>query len=163
MFLTSCGFPMGMEQEPFSFSLEHIKTNITKNFEFFFQISEKRLVRSTKLCLVQEYESGILNIHRVSTIHGFEISCFRFVVHQVKLAERSKAPDLSSGTRKCAWVRTPHLTKSSIFVNFSQFNLNEKNKYFLLVAYFSLRKSFLSINIFYNWPNEVHLAFKEKF
>ena len=28
----------------------------------------------------------------------------------VRLAERSKAPDLSSGTRKCAWVRTPHLT-----------------------------------------------------
>lgn len=30
--------------------------------------------------------------------------------HAVKLAEWSKAPDLSSGTRKCAWVRTPHLT-----------------------------------------------------
>ena len=36
--------------------------------------------------------------------------------HQsVKLAERSKAPDLSSGTRKCAWVRTPHLTKMTFF------------------------------------------------
>ena len=31
---------------------------------------------------------------------------------KVKLAERSKAPDLSSGTRMCAWVRTPHLTNS---------------------------------------------------
>ena len=27
------------------------------------------------------------------------------------MAEWSKAPDLSSGTRKCAWVRTPQLTK----------------------------------------------------
>ena len=30
---------------------------------------------------------------------------------KVRLAERSKAPDLSSGTRMSAWVRTPHLTK----------------------------------------------------
>ena len=30
--------------------------------------------------------------------------------NEVKLAEWSKAPDLSSGTRKCAWVQTPHLT-----------------------------------------------------
>ena len=29
---------------------------------------------------------------------------------EVRLAERSKAPDLSSGTRMSAWVRTPHLT-----------------------------------------------------
>jgi hypothetical protein len=29
---------------------------------------------------------------------------------QVRLAEWSKAPDLSSGTRESAWVRTPHLT-----------------------------------------------------
>ena len=35
--------------------------------------------------------------------------------NEVKLAERSKAPDLSSGTRKCAWVRTPHLTNTSFF------------------------------------------------
>ena len=35
--------------------------------------------------------------------------------NEVKLAERSKAPDLSSGTRKCAWVRTPHLTKITFF------------------------------------------------
>ena len=43
---------------------------------------------------------------------------FRGSVHystEVKLAERSKAPDLSSGTRKCAWVRTPHLTNTSFF------------------------------------------------
>ena len=33
----------------------------------------------------------------------------------VRLAERSKAPDLSSGTRKCAWVRTPHLTAEEPF------------------------------------------------
>ena len=35
------------------------------------------------------------------------------IVHtyEVRLAEWSKAPDLSSGTRMCAWVRTPHLTK----------------------------------------------------
>ena len=30
----------------------------------------------------------------------------------VRLAEWSKAPDLSSGSRKRAWVRTPHLTDS---------------------------------------------------
>ncbi len=36
----------------------------------------------------------------------------------VRLAERSKAPDLSSGTRKCAWVRTPHLTSYNIFDDF---------------------------------------------
>ena len=28
----------------------------------------------------------------------------------VRLAEWSKAPDLSSGSRERAWVRTPHLT-----------------------------------------------------
>lgn len=32
------------------------------------------------------------------------------LVQQVRLAERSKAPDLSSGSRERAWVRTPHLT-----------------------------------------------------
>lgn len=32
-------------------------------------------------------------------------------VTQVRLAEWSKAPDLSSGSREGAWVRTPHLTK----------------------------------------------------
>ena len=31
---------------------------------------------------------------------------------QVRMAERSKAPDLSSGSRKGAWVRTPLLTSS---------------------------------------------------
>ena len=43
----------------------------------------------------------------------------------VRMAERSKAPDLSSGTRMCAWVRTPLLT----MVIFSQlstvFNLKK--------------------------------------
>ena len=34
-------------------------------------------------------------------------------VYLVRLAEWSKAPDLSSGTRKRAWVRTPHLTIAS--------------------------------------------------
>ena len=38
--------------------------------------------------------------------------------HQVKLAERSKAPDLSSGTRMSARVRTPHLTENILL--FSQ-------------------------------------------
>ena len=37
----------------------------------------------------------------------------------VRLAERSKAPDLSSGTRKCAWVRTPHLTVNIILPPFT--------------------------------------------
>ena len=37
--------------------------------------------------------------------------------NEVKLAERSKAPDLSSGTRKCAWVRTPHLTGAKILTD----------------------------------------------
>ena len=36
----------------------------------------------------------------------------------VRLAERSKAPDLSSGSRMRAWVRTPHLTKC--FFKFSK-------------------------------------------
>ena len=42
-------------------------------------------------------------------------------VTKVRMAERSKAPDLSSGTRKCAWVRTPLLTNffstMQIFLN----------------------------------------------
>ena len=33
--------------------------------------------------------------------------------HRVRLAEWSKAPDLSSGSRERAWVRTPHLTIQS--------------------------------------------------
>ena len=37
--------------------------------------------------------------------------------YQVRLAEWSKAPDLSSGTRKRAWVRTPHLTKKILQKN----------------------------------------------
>ena len=36
--------------------------------------------------------------------------------NRVRLAEWSKAPDLSSGTRKRAWVRTPHLTIPIFFV-----------------------------------------------
>ena len=39
--------------------------------------------------------------------------------NRVRLAEWSKAPDLSSGTRKRAWVRTPHLTVSHLFTLFS--------------------------------------------
>ena len=40
-----------------------------------------------------------------------ELACKFFgVAVRVKLAERSKAPDLSSGSHKRAWVRTPHLT-----------------------------------------------------
>jgi hypothetical protein len=31
------------------------------------------------------------------------------------LAEWSKASELSSDTRKCAWVRTPHLATEVIF------------------------------------------------
>ena len=37
---------------------------------------------------------------------------------EVRLAERSKAPDLSSGTRMSARVRTPHLTENILL--FSQ-------------------------------------------
>ena len=33
------------------------------------------------------------------------------------MAERSKAPDLSSGTRMCAWVRTPLLTSCFFFLS----------------------------------------------
>ena len=36
-------------------------------------------------------------------------------IYCVRLAEWSKAPDLSSGSRKRAWVRTPHLTIHVIF------------------------------------------------
>ena len=35
----------------------------------------------------------------------------------VRMAERSKAPDLSSGTRMCAWVRTPLLTSFCQILN----------------------------------------------
>ena len=48
----------------------------------------------------------------------------RFCTRQdkrVRLAEWSKAPDLSSGSRKRAWVRIPHLTNcfglKNIFLN----------------------------------------------
>lgn len=34
---------------------------------------------------------------------------------EARLAERSKAPDLSSGSRLGAWVRTPHLAKIFFF------------------------------------------------
>ena len=43
----------------------------------------------------------------------------------VRMAERSKAPDLSSGTRMCAWVRTPLLT--SCFFSLSLLNMAFKN------------------------------------
>ncbi|CAL1299946.1 unnamed protein product [Larinioides sclopetarius] len=36
-------------------------------------------------------------------------------LHEVKMAERSKAPDLSSGSRKRAWVRTPLMTHAQFF------------------------------------------------
>jgi hypothetical protein len=38
------------------------------------------------------------------------------LILEVRLAERSKAPDLSSGSRKGAWVRTPHLTVAFFFL-----------------------------------------------
>ena len=38
--------------------------------------------------------------------------------HRVRLAEWSKAPDLSSGSRERAWVRTPHLTIQSFAPSF---------------------------------------------
>ena len=37
-------------------------------------------------------------------------NCLKDTFPYVRLAEWSKAPDLSSGTRMRAWVRTPHLT-----------------------------------------------------
>ena len=39
-------------------------------------------------------------------------------IHRVRLAEWSKAPDLSSGSRERAWVRTPHLTIQSFAPSF---------------------------------------------
>ena len=48
----------------------------------------------------------------LSFMYTLEISC---VFMRVRLAEWSKAPDLSSGTRKRAWVRTPHLTAECFF------------------------------------------------
>jgi hypothetical protein len=39
------------------------------------------------------------------------------ITYAVRLAERSKALDLSSGSRKRAWVRIPHLT-NPLFVYF---------------------------------------------
>ena len=48
-----------------------------------------------------------------SLMYTLEISC---VLIRVRLAEWSKAPDLSSGTRKRAWVRTPHLTLKKNFL-----------------------------------------------
>ena len=40
------------------------------------------------------------------------LNCSALIVltNVVRMAERSKAPDLSSGTHMCAWVRTPLLT-----------------------------------------------------
>ena len=48
----------------------------------------------------------------MSLMYTLEISC---ICIRVRLAEWSKAPDLSSGTRKRAWVRTPHLTHRKYF------------------------------------------------
>ena len=39
----------------------------------------------------------------------------KIAINKVRLAERSKAPDLSSGSRMRAWVRTPHLTIAFVF------------------------------------------------
>ena len=46
-----------------------------------------------------------------------------------------KAPDLSSGTRKCAWVRTPHLTEANFLININitkkirNYNIEKYRKY----------------------------------
>ena len=54
------------------------------------------------------------------------------------MAERSKAPDLSSGTRMSAWVRTPLLTNCVLILFFLNF-VNLSSLYLLrLLQIFSL-------------------------
>ena len=47
-----------------------------------------------------------------------------------RLAEWSKAPDLSSGTREGAWVRTPHLTILFCFMNVLEQNKEHDEHFF---------------------------------
>ena len=55
------------------------------------------------------------DIHLCAKLHIFTY-LWGLTYMQVRLAERSKAPDLSSGSRMRAWVRTPHLTKSFFLI-----------------------------------------------
>ena len=93
----------------------------------------KYKIRSISITIILYSTSDVRNLMilyfwcRCSTV-------FRLIFmmnQQVRLADWSKAPDLSSGTHMCAWVRTPHLT-SNIFVelckdHFQRFNLLELN------------------------------------
>ena len=62
----------------------------------------------------------------------FGVSKSALLNKKVRLAERSKAPDLSSGTRMSAWVRTPHLT--NIFISFFTFFLIYKISEVILLS-----------------------------
>ena len=64
---------------------------------------------------------------------------------EVRLAERSKAPDLSSGTRKCAWVRTPHLTIGILFCSARARKNTENEKEGATCAYKSRNLSYIYI------------------
>ena len=75
-----------------------------------------------------------------------------WIKQQVRLAEWSKAPpDLSSGTRMCAWVRTPHLTSES----FLRLSKNKKTCDWKLYLFCCFKKVVYSYSPF-SIPNIIH-------
>ena len=82
---------------------------------------------------------GLVNLFRYLNRKSFGYNCAsRIIPHALKLlqfsstvrlAEWSKAWDLSSHNRKIAWVRTPHLTKQFCRFIFSTSNSGRKPRY----------------------------------
>ncbi|RLU23225.1 hypothetical protein DMN91_003428 [Ooceraea biroi] len=53
-----------------------------------------------------------------STATATSTEYFLSAFTKARLAERSKAPDLRSGSHLGAWVRTPHLANLFVFLNY---------------------------------------------
>ena len=76
--------------------------------------SSQRLIKHSTYCGEMYYVCSLPQLYNALKIQKpiRDFYCLQkcILYKKVRLAERSKAPDLSSGTRMSAWVRTPHLT-----------------------------------------------------
>ena len=122
-----------------SYCIERIEISGHKVQQFWYESKKENLLhissdmfRSLKACQIKNSEFvKIWLFFDILSQHLYNVRKVLLFLVEVRLAEWSKAPDLSSGSRLWAWVRTPHLTK----VIFSSQPENQCRSFFLLTHF----------------------------
>ncbi len=110
---------------------------------------EARFSASARLCGCAEL-AALLSV-RLNWRRKYNIAFRRHISSTVRMAERSKAPDSSSGPRKWAWVQIPLLTQPFFFWQVFLVFGKVLNTCTLLLEISDRKVLFSLISLFYHW------------